>query len=1059
LPKIYWKKAIGVLACLALLCGMVVVIPAAGTAEAQDSKLFTILHTNDIHSELIPHGPASDYPDYPTLGGCSRIAHEIFRIKGEKAAAGEPVLTLDAGDFSQGTAFGWIETQAAAELFLLQQMGYDATTLGNHEFDEGAGYRAMVLGKAKADLGVTLPILCSNINFDDSKAGAAALKAFYSIEDEQGTELFIQPYTVKTLPNGLKVGIFGLLGVEAEELSPLAAVDGVTFGNVDDEYGDLDENMSFFSRAAVAQQMVDVLTGEDIGCDVVIALSHSGTSEETQLAAFVPGIDVIIGGHSHDLNYPPIMVGDTIVVQAGAYTQYLGELELEYAGGKVSVRNANAIKIDESIPTVPAIDALIDTQYVAGLNANLNALLGGKSILDRTMETDFAGDGGFNINVNPPMVETNLGDLVTDAYRAITTMLSLDGNPTQIAFEANGLMRGSIPKGGRGHFSFYDLVRTIPLGASSTDENAMGYSLVSFYLLGAELQGVLEATLDMGMNDFFVQLSGARYSYNPAAPLNSKVTSFELSDDVGGWTPIEPTGLYKVATNYYAASFLATFDVLPRTNAGTQDPNLNNFLVYYAPGMEMRGWLALYQYIMGIGDLDGDSLANVPPDYKYSQQRITSSNWYLAEGATLWGMETFVLVQNPGADDVHVNVKFQTDTGEEAPTKLQGVVIPANSRRTFKANDYVKDDWEMTTGLSTLVEPIDGDVIVERAMYGDNRAWAHDSIGVTAPSPSPEWYLAEGSTGGGMETWLLVQNPYDSAAHVNISFQTDTGEVAPADLQGVTIPANSRATFDVRAWVPDNYNVSTFVEAQDGLVVCERAMYGGGRTWAHDSIGTPVLSDEWYLAEGSTDGGMETFVLVQNPGATDAKVDIVFQTGAGENAPDSLQGVTIPAFSRRTFKVNDYVTTFDVSTYVECTDGAVVVERAMYGDGRAWAHDSIGATSPDNVCFLAEGSTDGGMETFVLVQNPSATDAKVDIVFQTGAGENAPPALQGVTIPAFSRRTFKVNDYVTTFDVSTSVIATEGEVIVERAMYGNSRAWAHDSIGYTMSVWFEEASK
>ncbi len=89
------------------------------------------------------------------------------------------------------------------------------------------------------------------------------------------------------------------------------------------------------------------------------------------------------------------------------------------------------------------------------------------------------------------------------------------------------------------------------------------------------------------------------------------------------------------------------------------------------------------------------------------------------------------------------------------------------------------------------------------------------------------------------------------------------------------------------------------------------------------------------------------------------------------------------------------------------------------------------------------------MEEFVLVQNPAATDATVNIVFQTDAGEVIAPGLQGVTIPARSRRTFKVNDYVVTYNVSTRVAATTGTVICERAMYGNDRSWAHDSIGYT----------
>ncbi|MBC7230517.1 MAG: bifunctional metallophosphatase/5'-nucleotidase [Actinobacteria bacterium] len=1034
-----WKRAMGVLACLVLLCGLVVVAPGGSGAQAQPAKRFTILHTNDEHSDVIPYGPAVDYPDHPTTGGFSRIAHEIARIKAEKAAAGEPVLTLSAGDFSQGTLFAWLETQPGghAELSLMQAMGYDAVALGNHEFDMGAGYRAMALGQAKAD-GVKLPILCANINFDDTKPEAAALHALYSAVDKQGSELAIQPYTVKTLSNGLKVGIFGLLGVEAEAVAPAAAATGVTFGNV---VGNPTDPVSFINRVIVAQNMVNTL--RDAGCEVVVALSHSGTTEEQNLAKFVTGIDVIVGGHSHDLNYPANVINNTIVVQAGSYTRYLGELELEYAGGKVSVVGAQAIPIDQDIPTVPAIDAAIQA-YIGGLNATLSM-----DILAPYAETDLDGDGGFNLNDTPPLVETNLGDLVTDSFRTIASAAD-PAHPIRLAVEGNGVIRSGIPRGGQGRFSFYDLYRAFPLGIdlSGTQPVPPGYPMVSFYLYGAEIAGALEATLEMGRNDFFLQLSGARYHYRPAAPEGEKIVSFEVDDMAGGWEPINPGALYKIATAQYDAYFLSEFGLVPRDAAG--NPTTVDASIVQVGATQLKCWQALAQYVGGMPDLDGDGLPNIPPDYMYPQLRITEAGWFLAEGSTGGGMETFVLVQNPGDSDTHVNVKFQTAEGEVAPPELRGVTVPANSRRTFKANDWVPEEYD----VSTKVEPIDGEVICERAMYGDGRAWAHDSIGVTTPNPAQEWYLAEGSTGGGMETWLLVQNPYRSAVHVNITFQTDSGPVSPPDLQGVEIPAQSRATFDVGQWVPDNYDVSTFVEAEDGRVVCERAMYGNGRAWAHDSIGTSVLSDDWYLAEGATDGGMETYVLVQNPTADDVHVNITFNTDTGDIAPVELQGVTIPAYSRRTFKANDWVTNYNVSTYVKCTDGAVVCERAMYGNGRAWAHDSLGASRASDTWYLAEGSTGGGMETFVLVQNPNTTAAKVNIVFQTGEGEKAFAPLQGLVIPPVTRYTLKVNDWVPDdYEVSTAVRAVEGTVVVERAMYGNGRSWAHDSVGYVPWSW------
>jgi hypothetical protein len=123
----------------------------------------------------------------------------------------------------------------------------------------------------------------------------------------------------------------------------------------------------------------------------------------------------------------------------------------------------------------------------------------------------------------------------------------------------------------------------------------------------------------------------------------------------------------------------------------------------------------------------------------------------------------------------------------------------------------------------------------------------------------------------------------------------------------------------------------------------------------------------------------------------------------------------------------------------------VIAERAMYGNNRTWAHDSIGTPMPEYIWFLAEGSTDGGMETFVLVQNPSITPATVDLAFMTGTGAKAGP--QNFPIAGFSRHTFKVNDYVTDYNVST-MVTSDVPVISERAMYGNNRTWAHDSIGY-----------
>jgi hypothetical protein len=416
----------------------------------------------------------------------------------------------------------------------------------------------------------------------------------------------------------------------------------------------------------------------------------------------------------------------------------------------------------------------------------------------------------------------------------------------------------------------------------------------------------------------------------------------------------------------------------------------------------------------------------------YTEEIYNGAPWYLAEGCTDGGMETFVLVQNPNPDNVTVDVTFMTGSGMVSPEALNDVIVPADSRVTFKANDYVTD-----FDVSTKVVPTGGNVICERSVYGNERTWAHDSIGVTTPSYT--WFLAEGSTNGGMETFVLVQNPNATDALVELNFMTGAG-VVPGP-QNVTVKAGSRVTFKANDYVTD-YNVSTVVSGSFP-VIAERSVYGNGRTWAHDSIGVTVPSDLWFLAEGSTDGGMETFVLVQNPYSSATQVDLDFMTGAG--VIPGPQDVTIPAYSRVTFKVNDYVTDYNVSTAVSGSS-PVVAERSVYGNDRAWAHDSIGTSVTASEWFLAEGSTDGGMETFVLVQNPNGSAVTVDLGFMTGSGYVAGP--QDVNIPAYSRVTFKVNDYVTDYNVSTKVTSTGGGIICERSMYGNGRTWATDSIGY-----------
>ncbi len=173
-------------------------------------------------------------------------------------------------------------------------------------------------------------------------------------------------------------------------------------------------------------------------------------------------------------------------------------------------------------------------------------------------------------------------------------------------------------------------------------------------------------------------------------------------------------------------------------------------------------------------------------------------------------------------------------------------------------------------------------------------------------------------------------------------------------------------------------------------------------TW-YDSDGDCVVYEfqtySWHLAEGYTGGDFDTYVLVQNPGTEIANVTMTFQLETGTAAPMVM---TLPAGSRTTVHLDELPGLADasVSTKVTCTNGATInAERSMYfiyyGDnlasGKSGGHDSIGTLAPSKTWYLAEGYTGGDFDTYVLVQNPSATDAKVTLNFQLPVGSSASP--------------------------------------------------------------------
>jgi len=297
---------------VALLIGISLFAAPQSSSAAEEELLLTILHTNDEHGAVIPHSPTVDYHplrENPTVGGYARLASAVKQIRAEKDSSGEPVLLISAGDYIGGSPYSWLIPEGyALELKLKQIIGYNAVVIGNHEYDYGpdiladyyieAGYPA-----AHED---TIILASNTVAPDDHPLASMGL---------------YRESTILTLDNGLKVGLFGLIGKEAIS------------------YTTANEPVEFSDQHETAQRLVDEMKSQ--GADIIIAITHSGVEEDRLLARTIDGIDLIIGGHCHTALEEPVVENNTYILQAGSLLQYLGRFDLAYnpSTGDLRARN------------------------------------------------------------------------------------------------------------------------------------------------------------------------------------------------------------------------------------------------------------------------------------------------------------------------------------------------------------------------------------------------------------------------------------------------------------------------------------------------------------------------------------------------------------------------------------------------------------------------------------------------------------------------------------------------------------------------------------------------
>jgi|GEM_PF-1699662 len=322
-----------------------------------------------------------------------------------------------------------------------------------------------------------------------------------------------------------------------------------------------------------------------------------------------------------------------------------------------------------------------------------------------------------------------------------------------------------------------------------------------------------------------------------------------------------------------------------------------------------------------------------------------SSVWYLPEGYTGPGFDEWVLIQNPNAQQVKVEVRFLTPAGVG---KQFDIFIPAQSRYTIHVNEHLQN-----TDVSTRLESKTAEggkvlpIYAERAMYmistPDGKVGAHDSIGLS--SARQAWYMPEGTTRPGFDMWVLVMNPAEAEVRCKASFLTPAGVGAEKEFR---MGPQSRYTIHVNDLLP-NSDISTVVECLEGPgILAERAMYmrtADGKLGAHCSIGASETSTVWVLPEGTTRPGFDMWVLVQNPNEFSVRVRV---TLLGPSGPVNTRTFDMNPQSRLSVHANDMVNNLDISTKVEAegiNPGGILAERAMYMwtvDYKQGAHCSIG---------------------------------------------------------------------------------------------------------------------
>ena len=452
-------------------------------------------------------------------------------------------------------------------------------------------------------------------------------------------------------------------------------------------------------------------------------------------------------------------------------------------------------------------------------------------------------------------------------------------------------------------------------------------------------------------------------------------------------------------------------------------------------------------------DYDGTATVNITPDPYYTIASVTDNGTPVALSRT-YTINNVRAVHNVvvrfALTAPAVTSASPTSTKPGANVTINGSCFgPTQGTSTVTIGGVPAQivSWSNTSIVATIGEGASSGSVVVKTVGGNSNA------DKTVKIYYPTWYLAEGTTAWGFGCAINIANPNNQDLNVRITYMLAGGSTK---VQNVGLPKMSQVVVNPQDTI-GNKDFSTKVECLQGKnIAVDRTMAwlsgSGQRMGKHNSIGVTAPAKTWYLPDGSSDWGLETWLLIQNPGSKVASCDVTYMIeGIG---PKTINH-KIAAHSRASFDMASEIGKADASIQVHSNVG-VIPERSIYThwtspesgtDMRREGSDSVGTTTPAKDFYLAEGSTNWGFTTYVLVQNPNAVPAQVTLSYMSTKGLKTDATF---TMKAQSRKTVTVNDKYPGLDFSTKVHSNK-PIVAERSMYWSTGANAgratHNSIG------------